>query len=74
MLGSMPVYTLTVNQDSPMLPYKCISHLPPVLIIPTAPTTVEIHIKLTKITDSKVITFPVVNSLLGAFGVRREFK
>ena len=57
-----------------MLPYKCISHLPPVLIIPTAPTTVEIHINPTNMTDSNVITFPVVNSLLGAVGVRREFE
>ena len=62
MLGTKPVYTLTVNLDNQMLPYN----LPPVLIIPTAPTTVEIYIIPSKMTGSNAITLPVVNILLGA--------
>ena len=36
--------------------------------------SIKIHINPTKMIDSNAITFPVVNSLLSAVGVKREIK
>ena len=80
MLGTKPAYILIVNTDTRLLPYRCISYLPPALPIHTAPTMrihfADININLlagTKEKDRNATTFPAIeNSLLGAVGVRKE--